>query len=104
MYYVSHILQDAKTRYTNLEKLAFALLIAARKLRPYFQSHLIIVSTSYLLRKALNRLDSSGRFAKWALELRVFGVNYVPRPTIKVQAPADFIAEFTRSTAVTSSG
>ncbi|KAK3009658.1 hypothetical protein RJ639_014744 [Escallonia herrerae] len=43
IYYVSKVLQGAEQRYPNAEKLAFALLIAARKLRPYFQSHMIIV-------------------------------------------------------------
>ncbi|KAK3008497.1 hypothetical protein RJ639_014895 [Escallonia herrerae] len=36
VYYVSKVLQGAEQRYPNAEKLAFALLIAARKLRPYF--------------------------------------------------------------------
>ncbi|KAK3031550.1 hypothetical protein RJ639_035463 [Escallonia herrerae] len=34
IYYVSKVLQGAKLQYSNTEKLAFALLIAARKLRP----------------------------------------------------------------------
>ena len=37
VYYVSKSLLDAETRYTQLEKLALALVTAARKLRPYFQ-------------------------------------------------------------------
>ena len=32
IYYVSHALRDVKTRYTKLEKLTYALLIAARRL------------------------------------------------------------------------
>ena len=36
IYYVSKALQDAKTRYPEIEKLALALVVAARKLRPYF--------------------------------------------------------------------
>ena len=39
VYYVSKRLQDAETRYTSMEKLVYALVLAARKLRPYFQSH-----------------------------------------------------------------
>ncbi|KAK3007626.1 hypothetical protein RJ639_014112 [Escallonia herrerae] len=39
IYYVSKVLQGAEQRYPNTKKLAFALLIVARKLRPYFQSH-----------------------------------------------------------------
>ncbi|KAK3033680.1 hypothetical protein RJ639_034559 [Escallonia herrerae] len=42
IYYVSKVLQGAEQRYPDTEKLAFALLMAARKLRPYFQSHTIM--------------------------------------------------------------
>ena len=36
VYYTSKALRGAKGRYPPIEKLAFSLLIAARKLRPYF--------------------------------------------------------------------
>ncbi|KAK3003347.1 hypothetical protein RJ639_019864 [Escallonia herrerae] len=57
VYYVSKVLQGAEQRYPNAEKLAFTLLIAARKLRPYFQSHTIIVLTDKPLRRILHRPD-----------------------------------------------
>ena len=46
IYYVSRSLVDAETRYPVMEKLALAVVTAARKLIPYFQSHSIIVMTS----------------------------------------------------------
>ena len=36
VYYVSKVLMGAETRYLKIEKLAYALLIASRKLRHYF--------------------------------------------------------------------
>ena len=39
VYYISKRLIDAKTRYLEMEKLALTLVIASRKLRPYFHSH-----------------------------------------------------------------
>ncbi|PKA65661.1 RNA-directed DNA polymerase like [Apostasia shenzhenica] len=45
IFYISHILLDAESRYPTLEKLALALLVMARKLRQYFQSHTIQVIT-----------------------------------------------------------
>ena len=36
IYYVSKALQDVETRYSEIEKLARALVVVARKLRPYF--------------------------------------------------------------------
>lgn len=47
VYYVSEALQGAKIRYTELEKLAYALLMASRKLRHYFLAHTIVIPTSY---------------------------------------------------------
>ncbi|KAM2274273.1 hypothetical protein ACFX1S_044103 [Malus domestica] len=36
VYYASKALQDVETRYSNIEKLALALVMSTRKLRPYF--------------------------------------------------------------------
>ena len=58
IYYVSKALLDAETRYNQLEKLALALIIAARKLRPYFQSHPITVLTSFPLKNILHSQNS----------------------------------------------
>ncbi|XP_030479564.2 uncharacterized protein LOC115696818 [Cannabis sativa] len=69
VYYVSKRLLDAETCYPQMEKLAFALVITSRKLRPYFQAHNIEVLTNYPLR-------------------------YNPRSAIKGQALAYFILEF----------
>ncbi|XP_074376769.1 uncharacterized protein LOC141718283 [Apium graveolens] len=71
VYYVSKRLWDAETRYTNMEKLVYALILAARKLRPNFQAH---------------RIE--------AVELGQFDLEYFPRTTIKGQALANFILEF----------
>ena len=45
VYYVSKVLMGAKTRYLKIEKLAYALLIIAKKLCHYFQAHPIVVLT-----------------------------------------------------------
>jgi ribonuclease HI len=75
--------------------LLLALVIAARKLWPYFQSHKIVVLTNHPLRKAMNKPDAAGRLIQWAVELSEFDIEYRPRQAIKAQALADFIAEFT---------
>ena len=95
IYYVTKALQDAKTRYLEIEKLVLALVVAARKLRPYFQAHVILVPTSHPLCQVLQNLDVSGRLTKWAIELGKFNIKFMPRTTIKGQAIADFMAEFT---------
>ncbi|XP_075633638.1 uncharacterized protein LOC142606124 [Castanea sativa] len=80
-----------------MEKLAFALITASRKLRHYFQAHVINVLTDHPLKKAMNKLKAAGRLIQWAVELSEFDVRYQPRSAIKAQALADFITEFTPS-------
>ena len=78
-----------------MEKLAFALVTASRKLRYYFQAHVINVLTNHPLKKAMNKLEDVGRLIQWAIELSKFDIRYQPRSAIKAQALADFIVEFT---------
>ncbi|GFY93718.1 hypothetical protein Acr_09g0001640 [Actinidia rufa] len=61
IYYVSKVLMGAEARYPRIEKLTYALMIAARKLRHYFQAHPIIVLTDQPLKHILQRPDTSGR-------------------------------------------
>ncbi|XP_021850953.1 uncharacterized protein [Spinacia oleracea] len=93
VYFLSHVLNGPETRYTLVEKMAYAVLIAARKLRPYFDAHTIEVLTNFPLEKAISKLDTSGRLLKWAIELSEFDLEFRPRTAIKAQALADFIVE-----------
>ena len=47
VYHVSEVLHEAKARYLETHKLIYAILIAFRKLRHYFQAHRVVVVTSY---------------------------------------------------------
>ncbi|XP_075649992.1 uncharacterized protein LOC142620514 [Castanea sativa] len=78
-----------------MEKLDFALVTTFRKLRHYFQAHVINVQTDQPLKKAINKLEAAGRLIQWAVELSEFDVKYQPRSVINAQALANFIAEFT---------
>ncbi|XP_073121764.1 uncharacterized protein [Henckelia pumila] len=93
VYYISRTLHGAELRYTKVEKLALALVTAARKLRPYFQSHPIIVLTNHPLKQIISSPEASGRMVKWAVELSQYGIEYFPRPAIKAQILADFLVE-----------
>ena len=66
-----------------MEKLAFALVTAFRKLRYHFQAHVINVFTDHPLKKAMNKLEAVGRLIQWAIELNEFDVKYQPRSVIK---------------------
>ena len=78
-----------------MEKLAFALVTVARKLKPYFQAYTVNVLTNKPLRRAMSNPKTVGRLALWAIELSEFDIQYRPRTAIKGQIVADFIAEFT---------
>ncbi|CAL8166833.1 unnamed protein product [Prunus armeniaca] len=95
IHYVSKGLQDAEARYPDIKKLAFALVVSVRRLRPYFQAHTIHVLTNQLLRQVLQKPETSGRLVKWAIELGEFDIHYKPRQATKGQAVDDFIYEFT---------
>ena len=77
-----------------MEKLAFALIIASRKLRHYFQADIINVLTDHPLKLEMNKLEVVGRLIQWAIGLSEFDIRYQPRNAIKAQVLADFIAEF----------
>nr|XP_025678495.1 uncharacterized protein LOC112778389 [Arachis hypogaea] len=95
IYFTSKVLQDAETRYSRLEKLAFALLTASRRLRQYFQAHRITVRTDQAVKQVLQKPDLAGRMLAWTVELSQFDIKFEPRYAIKAQAMADFIAEMT---------
>ena len=49
VYFISEVLSDSKTRYPRSKKLLYAVLIAERKLRHYFESHPVMGVTSFPL-------------------------------------------------------
>ena len=97
VYFISRAFRGAEERYPRMEKLAFALITAARKLKPYFQAHTIVVLTDQPLKRAMSSPEAAGRMALWAIELSEFDVQYHPRTAVKGQIVADFIVEYTQS-------
>ncbi|KFK32069.1 hypothetical protein AALP_AA6G195500 [Arabis alpina] len=93
IFYVSKTLTDAETRYPQLEKLALSVVMASRKLRPYFLSHTIVILSTFPLRSVLHSPSQSGRLAKWAVELIEYGIEYKERTCNKSQVLADFLIE-----------
>nr|KYP54649.1 Retrovirus-related Pol polyprotein from transposon 297 family [Cajanus cajan] len=98
IYFISRVLQDAERRYQMVEKLALALVTAARRLRPYFQSHQVVVKTDYPIKQILRKPELAGRMIAWSIELSEFGIRYESRGPLKAQCLADFVAELTPAT------
>ena len=76
VYYTNQALRGAEGRYPQIEKLAFALITASRKLRHYFQAHVINVMTDHPLKKAMDKLEAVGRLIQWAVDLSEFDIKY----------------------------
>ncbi|KAL0361193.1 UNVERIFIED_CONTAM: Retrovirus-related Pol polyprotein from transposon [Sesamum radiatum] len=96
IYYVSKVLNRAEGRYTPIENVKLALVVTAKRLRPYFLFHPIGVRTNTPLKQTLGKPNTSGRLVKWAVELSEYDTSYMPRTTIKAHALADFVSEMTK--------
>ncbi|XP_075489717.1 uncharacterized protein LOC142528562 [Primulina tabacum] len=60
VYYVSHALRGPELRYSEVEKIALALVMTARKLRPYILSHQVIFLTNSPLGRIMTHSEVSG--------------------------------------------
>ena len=69
VYYTSKAFQGVEASYPRMEKIAFTLLVASRKLHPYFQAHLIVIMTDQPIRKMMNKIDAAGQLIQWVIEL-----------------------------------
>ncbi|RDX80479.1 Retrovirus-related Pol polyprotein from transposon 17.6, partial [Mucuna pruriens] len=76
--------EGVEIRYQRLEKAALALVVMARKLRPFFQSNQIVIRTNLPVKQVLRKLD----LATWMVGRIVMG-------HVKAQVLVDFITELT---------
>ena len=60
-------------------------MLAAYKLKPYFQIYTVVVLTDKPLRQAMSNPETVGWMALWAVELSEFDVQYCPRTATKGQ-------------------
>ncbi|GAA0146302.1 hypothetical protein LIER_06293 [Lithospermum erythrorhizon] len=95
IYNVSRVMRGGKKRYPLTEKLVFALIVAARKLKPYFEAHRVEVVKDQPLRHILENPSRSVLIVKWVIDLREFILRYKPRTSIKAQTLANFMVGFT---------
>ncbi|KAA3477240.1 rve domain-containing protein/RVT_3 domain-containing protein [Gossypium australe] len=67
VYYIIKVLQNGELRYSKIEKCIYALIVAAHKLRPYFQAHPIVMVTNQPMKEVLSKTDTSRRMTKWSI-------------------------------------
>jgi hypothetical protein len=95
VYFMSEALLGAKLNYSELEKIAYIVVMALRKLKQYFQAHPIKVLSTQPLEALFHNSEAIRRIRKWATELNKFVVDFEHRSAIKCQVLVDFIADWT---------
>jgi ribonuclease HI len=98
VYFASEALSGSKIFYSEMEKIAYAVIMAARKLRHYFEGHRIRVITNQLLNDLFANREASTRIIKWGAELSEYVVDFERRSAIKSQVLADFVVDWTSPT------
>jgi hypothetical protein len=98
VYFASEALSGSKIFYSELEKIAYAVIMAARKLRHYFEGHRIRVITNQPLSDLFANREASTRIIKWGTELSEYIVDFERRSAIKSQVLADFVVDWTSPT------
>jgi ribonuclease HI len=98
VYYVSKVLMASKCNMTELEKISYAVVMASRKLRHYFEAFKVRVTSDRGLGELFRNLEASVRITKWAAELSGYYITFEPRTTIKSQVLTDFIVDWTGPT------
>ncbi|GJV05186.1 reverse transcriptase domain-containing protein [Tanacetum coccineum] len=83
--YVSRTLNEAEINYAPMEKLALSLVHMTRRLRRYFEAHLVKVITDQPIKSILNNTETSRKLAKYAVELGAYNIKFIPRNAIPVE-------------------
>jgi hypothetical protein len=94
VYFVSEVLTGSKRFYSEMEKICYAVVMSAHKLRHYFEAHTIKVLTNQPLNDIFGNSDNSERISKWAVELSEHVVDLEKSSATKSQILADFMAEW----------
>ena len=90
-YFVSEALSGAKLNYSELEKIAYTIVMASKKLKHYFLAHHIrVLLLAQPLEALFRNSEAIGRIGKWAAELNEYTVDFEHRSMIKIPSASIF--------------
>ena len=72
VYFISEVLNESKTRYPQVQKLLYAILITSQKVHHNFDAYHTAIVTEYPLGDILRNKEASGRIIKWVVELGTY--------------------------------
>jgi hypothetical protein len=76
VYFINKVLNKSKSRYPQIQKLIYAILITSQKLKHYFDGYRMVVNTSFLLGDIIRNKDANGCIVKWAMELCPYSIEF----------------------------
>ncbi|PKI61410.1 hypothetical protein CRG98_018184 [Punica granatum] len=95
IYYLSKKFTGGESNYPEIEKMCCVLVWVMQRLRQYTLYHTIrLLSKADPLRYLLDSPSSMRNIAKWRCQLTEYDIEYVPHTSVKGQAIADHLAEF----------
>ena len=76
VYYISHALKDAETRYPKAKRACLDIVYASQRLRHYFLAYKVwLMTKSHAIKALLQQPILSGRISQWLLQLSQYDLR-----------------------------
>jgi hypothetical protein len=76
VYFISKVLNEFQSRYPQIQKLIYAILITSQKLKHYFDRYQVVVKTNFPLGDIIQNKDANRRIVKWVMELCPYSLEF----------------------------